>query len=62
MELSNSTQNHEAQPAKQIFIVSGQSNMAGRGGVDKHKRWDGVIPPECSPDDHSIFRLNAHFH
>ncbi|KAL2512110.1 putative carbohydrate esterase [Abeliophyllum distichum] len=60
MGLSNSTGKNEAQPTKQIFILSGQSNMAGRGGVDSHKHWDGVIPPECSPDPSKIFRLNAH--
>ncbi|CAA0826463.1 Probable carbohydrate esterase [Striga hermonthica] len=61
MELpKKSAQDHEAQPAKQIFILSGQSNMAGRGGVDKHKHWDGVVPPECSADAHKISRLNAH--
>ncbi|XP_042509290.1 probable carbohydrate esterase At4g34215 [Macadamia integrifolia] len=45
---------------KQIFILSGQSNMAGRGGVSvtPHKKWDGVVPPECRPDP-SILRLNA---
>lgn len=48
--------------AKQIFILSGQSNMVGRGGVDKHKHWDGIVPPECSPDPSRIFRLNAHLH
>ncbi|XP_021753383.1 probable carbohydrate esterase At4g34215 [Chenopodium quinoa] len=54
---------------KQIFLLSGQSNMAGRGGVVKftdhhhhhHKKWDGVIPPECQPHP-SIPRLNAHLH
>ncbi|XP_074286293.1 putative carbohydrate esterase At4g34215 [Silene latifolia] len=51
---------------KQIFILSGQSNMAGRGGViyDSHhhkKHWDGVVPPECHPHP-SILRLNAHLH
>ncbi|KAI3448132.1 hypothetical protein Pfo_004797 [Paulownia fortunei] len=60
--LSNSTQNNEAQPPKQIFILSGQSNMAGRGGVDKHKHWDGVVPPESSADSYKIFRLNANLH
>ncbi|XP_051132431.1 probable carbohydrate esterase At4g34215 [Andrographis paniculata] len=44
---------------KQIFILSGQSNMAGRGGVDRQKHWDGVVPPECSPDPSRVFRLNA---
>lgn len=53
--------------AKQIFILSGQSNMAGRGGVIRdhshhhHQHWDGVVPPESQPDP-SILRLNAHPH
>ncbi|KAF7840782.1 putative carbohydrate esterase [Senna tora] len=47
----------------QIFILSGQSNMAGRGGVFKnpnnnHKQWDGVVPPDCLPNP-SILRLTA---
>lgn len=54
---------------KQIFILSGQSNMAGRGGIitdtdhhhHRHKHWDGVVPPECQPHP-SILRLNAHLH
>ncbi|KAJ4830729.1 hypothetical protein Tsubulata_015603 [Turnera subulata] len=49
-------------PTKQIFILSGQSNMAGRGGVVRdhhnHKRWDGVLPPECQPHP-SILRFSA---
>ncbi|XP_073127205.1 probable carbohydrate esterase At4g34215 [Henckelia pumila] len=60
MELSDSIQTNEANPTKQIFILSGQSNMAGRGGVDKNKHWDGVVPPECAADSCKIFRLNAH--
>ncbi|XP_062188669.1 probable carbohydrate esterase At4g34215 [Phragmites australis] len=40
-----------------IFVLSGQSNMAGRGGVH-HRRWDGVVPPECVPDPR-ILRLSA---
>uniref|UniRef100_A0A804MI23 Sialate O-acetylesterase domain-containing protein n=1 Tax=Zea mays TaxID=4577 RepID=A0A804MI23_MAIZE len=40
-----------------IFVLSGQSNMAGRGGVH-HKHWDGVVPPECAPDP-SILRLSS---
>ncbi|KAK6143557.1 hypothetical protein DH2020_023905 [Rehmannia glutinosa] len=62
MELSNSTQSNEAQPAKQIFILAGQSNMSGRGGVDKHKQWDGVVPPESSADTSKIFRLGPNLH
>uniref|UniRef100_A0A0A9GIY1 Sialate O-acetylesterase domain-containing protein n=1 Tax=Arundo donax TaxID=35708 RepID=A0A0A9GIY1_ARUDO len=43
--------------AMRIFVLSGQSNMAGRGGVH-HRRWDGVVPPECAPDPR-ILRLSA---
>ncbi|KAL9141479.1 hypothetical protein ABFS82_14G106700 [Erythranthe guttata] len=42
---------------KQIFILAGQSNMSGRGGVDKNKIWDGVVPAESSADAAKIFRL-----
>lgn len=55
---------HPPKTKRQIFILSGQSNMAGRGGVIKNphhhpnKRWDGVVPPECHPDP-SILRLSA---
>ncbi|XP_057501945.1 probable carbohydrate esterase At4g34215 [Actinidia eriantha] len=40
-----------------IFILAGQSNMAGRGGVT-HKMRDGTVPLECQPSP-SILRLNA---
>ncbi|XP_047983271.1 probable carbohydrate esterase At4g34215 [Salvia hispanica] len=50
MEVVNST--------KTLFILSGQSNMAGRGGVAQ-KRWDGVVPPECASDAQKIYRLAA---
>ncbi|CAK9154813.1 unnamed protein product [Ilex paraguariensis] len=43
--------------AKNIFLLAGQSNMAGRGG-EVHQRWDGVVPPECHPNP-SILRLSA---
>lgn len=43
--------------AKDIFILAGQSNMAGRGGV-KDGKWDGNVPPECKPNP-SILRLSA---
>ncbi|XP_054792738.1 probable carbohydrate esterase At4g34215 [Prosopis cineraria] len=46
-----------AAKTKDIFILGGQSNMAGRGGVQGGK-WDGNVPPECRPNP-SIFRLNA---
>lgn len=46
-----------------IFILAGQSNMAGRGGVSKDPTtdknvWDGYIPPESQPNQ-SIFRFTA---
>ncbi|KAK8601148.1 hypothetical protein V6N13_059121 [Hibiscus sabdariffa] len=43
--------------AKDIFILAGQSNMAGRGGVN-HGKWDGNVPPECQPNP-SVLRFTA---
>ncbi|KAI3803720.1 hypothetical protein L1987_31881 [Smallanthus sonchifolius] len=61
MGISSSTQKDE-QPTtttkKHIFILSGQSNMAGRGGV-KNKQWDRLVPHDCKPDPSTIHRLNA---
>ncbi|PSS29310.1 Carbohydrate esterase [Actinidia chinensis var. chinensis] len=54
MEVGNATD-------KQIFILSGQSNMSGRGGVT-HKHWDAVVPPECCPDPSAVLRFNANLH
>lgn len=42
---------------KDIFILAGQSNMAGRGGVLNGK-WDGDVPVECKPSP-SVLRLSA---
>ncbi|RDX80461.1 putative carbohydrate esterase, partial [Mucuna pruriens] len=49
---------------RNIFILAGQSNMAGRGGVVNDTTrgvatWDGVVPPQCRPNP-SIARLDAH--
>ncbi|KAF5745593.1 carbohydrate esterase [Tripterygium wilfordii] len=50
---------------KHIFILSGQSNMAGRGGViraqDHHQHWDGIVPLECQPHTNT-HRLSATLH
>ncbi|XP_009761873.1 putative carbohydrate esterase At4g34215 [Nicotiana tabacum] len=50
-----------------IFILAGQSNMSGRGGVTNHgqngivnETWDGIIPPECQSNP-NILRLSAGF-
>ncbi|KAF8024567.1 hypothetical protein BT93_F1670 [Corymbia citriodora subsp. variegata] len=49
---------------ERIFLLAGQSNMAGRGGVVNDsstgwvQTWDGVVPLECSPNP-SILRLAA---
>ena len=51
------TASRGAEPVMRIFVLSGQSNMAGRGGVHR-RRWDGVVPPEGAPDP-SIQRLSA---
>ncbi|MED6218581.1 hypothetical protein PIB30_027919 [Stylosanthes scabra] len=48
-----------SQQYNNIFILAGQSNMAGRGGVNETTAtWDGVVPPQCRPNP-SILRLNA---
>ncbi|OIT04375.1 putative carbohydrate esterase [Nicotiana attenuata] len=55
-----------ASEVKNIFILSGQSNMSGRGGVFNQTSpagmvnltWGGVVPPECQPNP-SIVRLSA---
>ncbi|XP_027356951.1 probable carbohydrate esterase At4g34215 [Abrus precatorius] len=51
------------QADRNIFILAGQSNMAGRGGVVNDTTtgvttWDGVVPPQCRPSP-SILKLNA---
>ncbi|KAG8377478.1 hypothetical protein BUALT_Bualt08G0037100 [Buddleja alternifolia] len=43
---------------KNIIILAGQSNMAGRGGVINNTTWDGIVPPECRPNP-LILRLSA---
>ncbi|XP_059637570.1 probable carbohydrate esterase At4g34215 isoform X2 [Cornus florida] len=40
-----------------IFILAGQSNMAGRGGVI-NGTWDGIVPTQCQPNPR-ILRLTA---
>ncbi|KAI3785448.1 hypothetical protein L1987_44566 [Smallanthus sonchifolius] len=42
---------------KAIFLLAGQSNMAGRGGV-VHDKWDGYVPPQSSPNP-AVLRLSA---
>ena len=50
----------------EIFILSGQSNMSGRGGVvirtakdgSTHREWDGVVPAEAAYEPGSVLRLN----
>ncbi|XP_020572171.1 probable carbohydrate esterase At4g34215 [Phalaenopsis equestris] len=52
--LSTSTTAHK----NSIFLLAGQSNMSGRGGVIEN-RWDNFIPPECRPTP-DILRLSSH--
>ncbi|XP_068657714.1 probable carbohydrate esterase At4g34215 [Aristolochia californica] len=62
LSLSSITILYGSQPqsipdGKNVFILAGQSNMAGRGGV-VNEHWDGVVPRESRPNP-LIFRLNA---
>ncbi|RZC66942.1 hypothetical protein C5167_010628 [Papaver somniferum] len=44
---------------KNIFILAGQSNMVGEGGVVfANNFWDGIIPTECKPNP-SIIRFSS---
>ncbi|KAI3777379.1 hypothetical protein L1987_47179 [Smallanthus sonchifolius] len=43
---------------KDVFILAGQSNMAGRGGVIDGD-WDGIIPPEIKANPGRILRLGG---
>lgn len=51
------TDNHLLPFPTHIFLLAGQSNMAGRGGV-LGDRWEGTVPPECRPNQ-NILRLSA---
>lgn len=50
----------------EIFILSGQSNMSGRGGIrtttagdgSTIREWDGILPAECATESGAILRLN----
>ncbi|PIA56636.1 hypothetical protein AQUCO_00700769v1 [Aquilegia coerulea] len=56
-DLARSSQLRSEFKHKNIFILAGQSNMAGRGGVIDEK-WDGIIPSECQSNS-LVLRLNA---
>lgn len=43
-------------PKINVFLLAGQSNMGGKGGVVQDV-WDGYVPPECDPNP-AILRLN----
>lgn len=62
---ASSTSQQKVVKEKNIFILAGQSNMAGRGGVVVHNAtggmtWDGLVPAECQPSA-SILRFTANF-
>lgn len=46
-----------SQSQKLVFILAGQSNMSGRGGITNN-RWDRRVPRESNPSP-SILRLDA---
>ena len=53
---SSIVQSQELSP-KKIFLLAGQSNMVGEGGVNNNT-WDMKIPPESNPSPF-ILRLNS---
>lgn len=46
-----------AEPDESVFILAGQSNMSGRGGV-ANGTWNGVLPLQCRANS-AIRRLDA---
>nr|XP_043617989.1 probable carbohydrate esterase At4g34215 [Erigeron canadensis] len=52
------TSNGSNRLIKDVFILAGQSNMAGRGGVI-NGTWDGLIVPEMKPKPGKILRLGG---
>ncbi|XP_027092385.1 probable carbohydrate esterase At4g34215 [Coffea arabica] len=54
---AQATDGYATDSPKNVFILAGQSNMAGRGGVIDGI-WDGIIPPECKSNPF-IRRLSA---
>nr|XP_043637761.1 probable carbohydrate esterase At4g34215 [Erigeron canadensis] len=55
--LSSALHLADATPTKSIFILAGQSNMSGRGGV-VNLTWDGYIPRQASSNP-TILRLSS---
>ncbi|XP_071710107.1 probable carbohydrate esterase At4g34215 isoform X2 [Rutidosis leptorrhynchoides] len=55
IDLVNSGSSHLV---KDVFILAGQSNMAGRGGVIDGN-WDGIIPTEMKSRPGQILRLSG---
>jgi hypothetical protein len=55
-----------AKKSLEIFILSGQSNMSGHGGIiaitaedgSETRKWDGIVPSECEAEPGAILRLN----
>lgn len=60
MQVSSADQDNNGfllSQVQNIFILAGQSNMSGRGGV-VNETWDGVVPIQSHPNS-SILRLSA---
>nr|XP_027094309.1 probable carbohydrate esterase At4g34215 isoform X1 [Coffea arabica] len=55
---SNNVYSPPPSQVQSIFLLAGQSNMSGRGGVI-NRTWDGVIPFQSQSKTPSILRLSA---
>lgn len=55
---SNNVYSPSPSQVQSIFLLAGQSNMSGRGGVI-NRTWDGVIPSQSQSKTPSILRLSA---
>ncbi|XP_019153152.1 PREDICTED: probable carbohydrate esterase At4g34215 [Ipomoea nil] len=66
-EMMMEAEKKKEEVAKQIIVLAGQSNMAGRGGVvarmvdgERIRIWDGRVPAE-SHRNPAVFRFSEHF-
>ncbi|KAK9990898.1 hypothetical protein SO802_025883 [Lithocarpus litseifolius] len=56
---SSIVQSHQELNPKNIFLLAGQSNIAGRGGVNNNT-WDMKIPPESNPSPFILRLIVTH--
>ncbi|KAL3518389.1 hypothetical protein ACH5RR_020978 [Cinchona calisaya] len=57
-DLNSNVYSSPPSQVRSIFLLAGQSNMSGRGGVI-NSTWDGIVPIQSQPKPSKILRLSA---